>query len=126
MVSKILFTIAVIVAVLFFFRTRPRPPEAPNRLVQRQKGSNPWVGVLAIGAVAMMLAGAALVLYLDWREAREVVQIRVIDVRSGNLTSYEAYKGEIDERSFRTIDGRRVNLAETERMESGAVGARDP
>jgi len=124
MISKILFTIAVIVAVVLFFRVRPRQLPMPSRQLQGKTGPLPWVGLLAAAVILLMLAGAALMLYFDWREAREIVQIRVIDVRSGNLATYEAYRREIEERSFRTTDGRRVHLAETERMESGTSVAR--
>ena len=71
-----------------------------------------------------MVAGAAFYLYLDWRGASEIVQVRVIDAGTGKSSEYEVYRGEIEDRSFRTIDGRRVILAETERMETSVIGSR--
>jgi len=37
--------------------------------------------------------------------------------RSGRVSEYEVYRGRLGERSFETVDGRQVRLAETERLE---------
>jgi hypothetical protein len=115
MFGKILLTAAVIAAAVLMLRLRtqrraPEPEAAPRprqRLVR-------W---LAAAVVAVMLAAAVLMLYLEWRAGAEVVEVRVIDGRSGQVATYRALRGDIDERSFRTTDGRRVVLAETERLE---------
>ena len=76
--------------------------------------------VLAAGLVLLMLAGAGLYLYHQWRDTYQVVTVRVIDTRSGQATTYQAYKGDIQGRTFVTTDERTVTLAEVERMEIGA------
>lgn len=72
----------------------------------------------AVAAVALTLAGVALWLLHAWRAAAEVVTVQVFDASSGAMTEYQAYRSDLEARSFRTVDGRRVTLAETERMET--------
>lgn len=73
----------------------------------------------AITAVLLMLSGAALFLYQQWRDSTQVVTVRIINANNGRETDYQAYKGDVDGRSFKTVDGRLVTLAESERMELG-------
>ena len=75
------------------------------------------VTIAAGVAVTLMLLGAALFLFLQWRDAHEIVVVRVVDSSSGRSVTYEAYQSDVDGRSFRTLDGRVVTLAEVERME---------
>ena len=128
MLTKVLFTIAVVLAVIFFSRLRRRPgldaptayqPDATSGVFSY--GLMRW---LASVVVVLMVVGAAFYLYLDWRGASEIVRVRVIDAGTGKSSEYEVYRGEIEDRSFRTVDGRRVILAETERMETSAIGSR--
>ncbi len=123
MFGKILVTAAVIAAVIMMVRVRrrggaagPASPRAPAA-----RGLFRW---LAAGVVAVMLCASVLYLYLDWRAASEIVQVRVIDARSGQVSTYQAYRGDVEDRSFRAVDGRRVTLAETERMETSLDGMR--
>ena len=121
MLTKVLFTVAVIIAVVFFVRLRRRaelgtPTAYPS--VATSRISYNLVRWLASAVVVLMIAGAAFFMYRDWRSASEIVRVRVIDAGTGNYSEYEVYRGEIDDRSFRTIDGRRIFLADTERMET--------
>jgi hypothetical protein len=64
-----------------------------------------------------MLTGSGMFLYQQWRDAYQVVTLRVVDSRSGHAATYQAYRGDIEGRSFRTLDGRTITLAEVERLE---------
>lgn len=68
-----------------------------------------------------MLAASAFVLYEHWRDRSEVIFIRVVDAGSGRAAEYRAQRGDIGEREFVTTDGRRVVLAETERLETSTI-----
>lgn len=124
MLTKILFTIAVIGGVLIFFswKRQSSGPLLPSaRQARSSSPSGSLVRQLAVGVVITMVLGSALFFYWEWQTDSEVVIVRVIDTRSGNVGEYRAYQGEIGERSFKTLDGRHVSLAETERMETAAV-----
>jgi len=66
-----------------------------------------------------MLLGCAVFIYFQWQDTWRVVTVRVINADNGKASSYQAYKGDVQVRSFTTTDGRTVNLAEIERMELG-------
>ena len=116
MLTKIVFTLAVIGLVILVVRFRGRPARSPVQAPQKRSRS-PWVKGLALSVIGVMIAGSALTLWLFWRDAHQVMQVRVIDSRSGRVSEYQAYRGSLGEHSFETLDGRQVHLAATERME---------
>jgi hypothetical protein len=63
-----------------------------------------------------MVAGSLFWLYLDWQESRELVAVKVINANTGEVTSYRARRADVEGRHFTTLDGRRVTLADVERM----------
>ncbi len=119
MLTKIVFTLAVIGVVILVVRFRGRPARSPVQ-APREKPGTPWVKGMAFTVIGVMIAGSALAVWLFWRDAHQVMQVRVIDSRSGRVSEYRAYRGSLEERSFETLDGRRVRLAETERLEVAA------
>ncbi len=74
------------------------------------------VKLAAYGLVALMLVGSAVYLFQGWQREREIVQLQVVNVYSGEVEHYDARRGDIDQRSFVTLDGRRVQIAEMERL----------
>ena len=114
MIGKILLTLGVIGAVVLMVKLRRRqPPPAAPQPRETDEGFR-W---LALVVLALLVAGSAFFIWQTWRDASEVVVLRVIDTRSGQVTEYQAYRSDVDGRQFRTLDGRRVVLAETERLE---------
>jgi small-conductance mechanosensitive channel len=124
MIGKILFTLAVILLVALIWRTRsPRlpSPQARPRLVNPAAKRLSPVRVLAVATVTLMLVASAYLLYEHWRDSSDVIFIRVIDAGSGRTVEYRAQRGDIQEREFFTTDGRRIVLAETERLETSTI-----
>jgi len=118
MVTKILFTLAVVGVVIWLVRFRQRPgPVAPPR---QGNGARP-VRVIALAVLAVMVVSGLAVAYLRWHDAHEVVRVTVIDSGTGRVSRYAVYRDRLKERSFETVDGRRVRLADTERMEVTAA-----
>jgi hypothetical protein len=114
MISKILFTIAVIAAVILLVKLRRRPvPQTPQAEDETAQGFR-WLALVAVG---LMIIGSAFFIWQAWRDASEVLVLRVVDTRSGQVTEYRAYRNDVEDRVFRTLDGRRISLAETERLE---------
>lgn len=122
MFMKLLLTALVIAGAIFTLRLRRRRSSATTQqrpLLQPPARRSPLPRLAAYGVLVIMLAGAGLYLYHQWRDAYQVVTVRVIDTRSGNAAVYKAYKGDVEGRSFETVDGRSVALAEVERLELG-------
>jgi hypothetical protein len=116
MFGKILLTAAVIAAAVLVLRLRTRRGVQPA-VSPAGRGAGGLMSWLAAGVIAVMLLGAGLMFYLEWRADDEIVDVRVIDAGSGQASSYRVRRGDVDDRSFVTTDGRRVVLAETERLE---------
>lgn len=114
MLTKILFTLAVIAAVVMLVRLRARAAPAQTVPDESAQGFR-WLALVAVG---LMVIGSAFFIWQTWRDASEVMVLRVVDTRSGHVTEYQAYRSDVDGRSFRTVDGRHITLAETERLET--------
>ena len=125
MLWKILLTALVIAGALVVVKKRSRPA-APIPRLEAAPGPAQTPSrlprLVAAGFVLLMLTGAGFYLFHQWRDNYQVVDVRVVDSRTGNSVVYQAYKGDVEGRSFTTTDGRVVSLAEVERMELGAAG----
>jgi hypothetical protein len=119
MFGKILITVVVLVMAWLVIRKRLQtggqvapPPVRGDPLMP--------VGVLralAYGLVSVMVAGTGLYLFQGWVTGREAVTVRVINANTGEGVTYRARREDVVGRSFRTLDGRRITLADVERME---------
>jgi hypothetical protein len=63
-----------------------------------------------------MLGGTGLYLIRGWDEGREILQVRVVNANTGAEIDYRARRRDVEGRSFRTIEGQVVRLADVERM----------
>jgi hypothetical protein len=124
MIGKLLFTLAVILVVAFIWRTRrPTYPQErpPPRLINPAQPRRWPIRGLALSAGMLMLLASAYLLFDHWRDNSEVIFIRVVDASSGRAAEYRAQRGDIEDREFVTTDGRRVVLADTERLETSTI-----
>lgn len=122
MFMKLFLTALVIAGAVIAIRIRKRSPvrraPAAGRPAEQLSGST-LPKMMAYATVFTMLAGSGIYFYFQWKDAYQVVSVRIIDTRSGREVVYQAYKGDVDGRSFQTTDGRFVTLAEVERLELG-------
>jgi hypothetical protein len=121
MFMKLLLTLLVIAGAVVAVKLRNRPPPvaAISAPACSERPKSPLPRIAAYGLVLISLIGVGFYFFHQWRDAYQMVSVRVIDTRSGNAVVYEAYKGDVEGRSFRTVDGRIVTLAEVERLELG-------
>lgn len=115
MLTKILFTIAVIVVILLIFHGRFR--KSVRQVPQRVSSSSSKGSKFAIYSVVVVLtlAGAGVFVYNWWLE-NTVITIRVISP-TNEVVSYRAYRKDISGRSFKTLDGKSVTLGDSDRVE---------
>lgn len=119
MLGKILLLAALLTAVFLLIRLRFRR--------SRQAGASPHgepgpegrrlVRVIAYGLVALMLCAGALYYYLDWQAQQVVIGVRVVNIYTGEGVRYQARRGDVGWRRFTTLEGRRITLADVERLE---------
>lgn len=120
MITKIIFTLLIIVAAFWFVKRRSADPA-----IRQQQSKDPNalnISDLRMGAylfIALMVLTSGVMLYHHWQDNNREVTVRVINTQTGKSVSYQAYYGDIEGRSFRTIDGRLVTVAAIERIELG-------
>ncbi len=118
MFTKILITVAVIIAALILLRRKAEARPGVRRAAAAPKVKPPLhLRLLPYAVVIALLAVGSLLYWLDWREAHRLYTVRVTDTRSGEVRSYPVYRDAVRGRSFETVDGRTITLADVERME---------
>ena len=120
MLTKILFTLAVIIVVTIIFRVKTTKGQPVTEAVIARSGVS--AAVVAYTLLGLVLAISALVFVLHWQDQREIISIQVTGGQ-GETTRYQAYKKDIDGRRFTTIEGRAVDLAASDRIE--ILGSQD-
>jgi len=125
LLGKILLTAAVIFGVLVYLRYRNQQSmpaaSAGPRVINPAAPKRRAIGWLASGAVVIAILGSGFWLYDYWQEQNAVLYVRVVDAGTGHMTDYRAYRGDIRDREFVTIEGTRVRLARTERLETTTI-----
>lgn len=115
MITKILLTALIIIAVVLYFRRRTAARVPPQRAAGERTA---WYWrLLPAGLLLAALAVSAVMFWMEWREEHRIFTARVIDTRSGEVTTYLVYRDAVQGRTFETVDGRTVTLADVERLE---------
>ena len=118
MLIKILFTMAVIIVVIVFFRRKRGDAPAvavpaASRDGEEDRSVSPRT--LAYSLLGALAGISLLVFELNRRAQNRIVDIRVIS--DGATTRYRAQRKSIKGRRFVTLDGAQVILGESDRME---------
>ena len=83
-----------------------RPPLIPREAVR----------TAAYALVALMVIGSGFYLFQDWEHRRQVIDVQVVNPATGAVDTYQARRRDIEGRSFTTVDGRRIRIADMERL----------
>lgn len=122
MILKILFTMLVIIVVGMIFRTqnqaraaeRSRQQKAVTEVPEETRSLPPKAVAYLLVALLILVSGT--VYYLSWSDANEVVTLRITSA-DGQTVEYQAYRKDIKDREFTTIDGIQTRLADTDRLQ---------
>jgi len=119
MVTKVLLTLAVLALAWLVIRSRSKAPRRGGPPAASEGLPVPaWVPrALAYGLVSVIVAGMCITLWRTWSMGREPVTVRVINANTGKGATYRARRQDVSGRSFLTLDGRRISLADIERLE---------
>jgi len=120
MITKIFFTMLVIIVVGMIFKSQSQSKASPRSQQQPEKTPSEPAS-LAPKTVAYLLVGlliivSGVVYYFSWSDSNQVVTLRVINA-SGTLSEYQAYRKDIKGREFDSIDGTHIRLADSDRLE---------
>jgi len=118
LLTKILFTLAVILVVALVFRVKntPAKPGKPAAAPTQNRKGGVSAAMVAYTLLGLVIAISALVFVLHWQDQHQVIDIQVTNSQ-GNALKYQAYKKAIEGRRFTTIDGVSVDLADSDRIE---------
>ncbi|MCW8983231.1 MAG: hypothetical protein OQK13_04225 [Gammaproteobacteria bacterium] len=120
MITKILFTAFIILTALIFVRhksSQSRRQQLDRQAQEQQEDNRKTAMFIAVAFVSLTLAVSAGLYYSHWKEAHRIFTVQIINSHTGSEQSYHVYQGDINGRRFRTIDGRLINLSDSERME---------
>ncbi len=118
MITKILFTLLVIVGTIVFFSKQReaevrRSMQKPAELSENQKlfrqGAYLFLGFMVLSAIVMLT--------FEIGERYETVKVHVINTQTGNRQTYQAQQQDIKSNRFTTVEGRVVYVADIERVE---------
>lgn len=119
MLTKILFTLAVIIVVVLVFRNKrgAQAAHSPNQSPEQASAS----GSLSTRIVAYVILGVLVaisisVFVINYQSDNQIITIKVI-AEDGMSTVYQAKQKSIKGRHFVTLDGRQVALGNSDRME---------
>ena len=117
MLLKVLFTLAVILAVAVIFRVKNQPlkPPPPDATTDRS-GSGVSSRAVIYTLLGLIIAISILVFVLHWSDQRQIINIRVTNSQ-GETINYQAYRKTIKGRRFTTLDGVDVTLGTSDRVE---------
>ena len=119
MLTKIIVTLSVIVACLWFVSAKREQQRAPLRVVisnkdlQRKK----LLRRFAYAFMGLMLCVAGVMLYLDILDEHTLVTVHLVNAQTGERSSFKAKRQDIESGSFTTIDGRKIFVSSVERIE---------
>lgn len=67
--------------------------------------------------LALMFGGGSYLYYLRWQDDTRLVTVILHSDGAARPATYQVYKNQLEERAFTTVDGIRVTVASSERME---------
>ncbi|MGA8262716.1 MAG: hypothetical protein WB783_21135 [Arenicellales bacterium] len=120
MLTKILLTVAVVLAVMTYYRVKNsgRVSAAARRAeAQAAAAASQFGRRVAYAFVAGLLLLSAVLYGLHWREQHRIMTIHVIG--DNGTATYKAYKKDVKDggKRFRSLDGKTVILGSSEREE---------
>ena len=117
MLLKVLFTLAVMLAVAVIFRVKNQPQKSslPNATTDRSRGGVSSRAVIYT-LLGLIISISILIFVLHWSNQRQIINIRVTNSQ-GETTNYQAYRKTIEGRRFTTLGGIDVTLGASDRVE---------
>ena len=117
MLLKILFTLAVILAVAVIFRVKnPTKKSPPPSAATDRSGGGVSSRAVIYTLLGLIISISILIFVLHWSDQRQIINIRVTNSQ-GETINYQAYRKTIEGRRFTTLDGVDVTLGTSDRVE---------
>lgn len=112
--------VIIVVGMVFKSQNQGRATEQARQQKQAASGAEEVKSLapktVAYLLVALLILVSGVVYYFSWSDANQVVTLRITSA-DGRLVEYQAYRKNIKDREFTTIDGVRTRLADSDRLE---------
>lgn len=117
MIGKLLFALLLLIVIAMILARTKRaparaqkgnavPPAKPN--IARQTA---W---LFIGIILLI---SVVGFVWQWQDRQQEVTVAVVDTLTGKAVEYRSRANLVEDRRFETLDGRRIQVADNERIE---------
>lgn len=122
MIFKVLLTLAILIAVYIWFRTKNGQSlysanSNNSRLVNDGKASNKWIKPFSYSMAGLVIAAGMLIYYLSWQEDHTQYQVTITNPQTGSSETYIVLKKDMYGRKFITEGGLQVNASDLERIQ---------
>jgi hypothetical protein len=122
MILKILLTLAVFIAVYFWFRKQNSNrletiTTVATRSVTDDTSKNNWIKPFGYSMAGLTLAAGMLFYYLSWQENNTQYQVTITNPQTGSSETFIALKKDMRGRLFITQGGREIRVSDLERIE---------
>ena len=120
MLTKLLFTLAVITGCFWYIASKRGSQQQPALLVVSSKKDKRKREILRRSAylfMAVMVLIAVVMIYIEVADNYSVVTVHVINSQTGSRVSYQARRDDIKSNGFTTLEGRQIYTAGVERIE---------
>ena len=122
MMGKAIITLTVIIVAFLILRQRNDQHVDRSESARAQSGDpgTTMASDLRFAAYAflvLMVGTGAFLYYQRWQDDHTVLTVNLYRAGQTEPASYEVYKFELEARSFTTLDGTRITVADNERME---------
>ena len=129
MLGKILLTIGIILIAILFLRKHRQDQRLRVQKLQGHKrhalpgpdiAAKPPLSDYRFAAylfLALMFGGGSYLYYLRWQDDTSLITVILHSDSAASPVTYQVYKNQLETRAFTTVDGVRVTVASSERME---------
>jgi len=131
MLTKILITLLIIVGAVIFLRhkkslNQPQlsrvTPKAITIDAEPDSTTKPSIiqaniKLIAFGVLSLTLLTGTVMVFLNWQDDHRLYEIKIVNPQTGNTDIFQAYKKDLQGRSFTTITGQQIKVSELERLE---------
>ena len=131
MLTKILITLLIIIGAVVFLRHKkslhqqPLNSAEPRTITIQAEPADITktsviqanIKLIAFGVLSLTLLTGTAMLFFNWQDDHRVYEIKIVNPQTGNTDIFQAYKKDLQGRSFTTITGQQIKVSEMERLE---------
>jgi hypothetical protein len=119
MLTKLIVTLAVIVGCLWFASSKrnQEPQPVQSKASRKDRERKLLLTRSAFAFMFLMVLAAGVIVFFELQDDYETVTVHVINSETNARMSYEAQRQNVTENSFTTLEGRKVFVADVERVE---------